>query len=61
MRILITLLILSLTLSGCVFAKRDFIIGQGSREIEYYEDGSVKKEKIESKIIPDFNLIKTGD
>jgi hypothetical protein len=35
--------------SGCFAAGRHFAIGLGKKQIEYYEDGSVKKEHIETK------------
>lgn len=44
-------------LSGCLAAGHHWIVGQGSRTVKYYEDGSIKENKIESKIVPDLSLV----
>ena len=46
---IIILLVGLSALSGCAFGGKNFFFGLGSREVEYYPDGTVKKEKMESK------------
>ncbi len=58
MRIIIAFL-LCLSTSGCVFfIGRIGAIGFGKKSLEYYDDGKIKKETIESKsLLADiFNL-----
>ena len=53
----ILLIGICLSLQGCVIAGHKYLIGQGSRTVKYYEDGSIKENKIESKIVPDLSLV----
>lgn len=45
-------------LSGCIIGGHNWMIGQGSILREYNLDGSLKKSKVESKLIPDFSFMK---
>ncbi len=47
-KLVIAILLVS-TLSGCAYFGKDFVIGSGSYEKEYYEDGTLKSEKRECK------------
>ena len=54
---LLTIFLICMCLSGCLAAGHHWIVGQGSRTVKYYEDGSIKENKIESKIVPDLSLV----
>lgn len=43
------LILLCFLLSGCAYGNQDYFIGFGSREIEYHDNGKIKRVKIESK------------
>jgi len=45
----ILIAILAVSLTSCAYFGENYVIGSGSHEIEYYEDGSVKSEKKEGK------------
>ena len=48
-------------LSGCASGSRNIMYGLGKREIEYYPDGTVKKETMENKTpFSDIFAIKIG-
>lgn len=42
-------IILIASLSGCAFFGKNYVIGSGSYEKEYYEDGTLKSEKRECR------------